>query len=652
MSRFYITTPIYYVNDEAHLGHAYTTTMADVLTRFHQLFGDETFFLTGTDEHGLKVQQAAQKRGISPQQHADELAPRFAHLWEKMNIHPDDFVRTTEHRHKKVVQEVLQRIYDLGQIYADTYAGWYEISEERFLTEKEMEAKGYTAASPEVQRIEEKNYFFKMSAYQDWLIQHIEQNPEFIMPEGRRREILGFLRQPLGDLCISRPKSRLSWGIELPFDNDYVTYVWFDALLNYISVHLDRGGDDELAKWWPHSHNLIGKDILMTHAIYWPTILKAAGYAPPKSLIAHGWWMIDSGKMSKSKGNVVKPLELMDKYGVDAFRYFLVRDMSLGQDSNFSEKALVERLNSDLANDFGNLLNRTHKLVARYFDGVIPAPAELGPLEQELKELGEKTIASVKQQVLEFKLHSALEDVLQLVRRANKYMEETAPWKLVKTDPAATGTVLWHVLEIFRLAASLLSPVIPGKIANLLHQLGLDADALRLEWGVLPAGVQTRAAEVLFPRQEYLEASDTDKESKENKMEASNPVKTEAAPPAAAAQPAPAEAEPDNLIGIEDFAKVQLRVAQVLEAERVPKTDKLLRLIVDLGDEKRQIVAGVAAWYEPEQLIGKQIVVVANLKPVKLRGIESHGMLLAAKSEGKLSVITPLGEVATGASVG
>lgn len=651
MSRFYITTPIYYVNDEAHLGHAYTTTMADVLTRFHQLFGDETFFLTGTDEHGLKVQQAAQKRGISPQQHADELAPRFAHLWEKMNIHPDDFIRTTEHRHKKVVQEVLQRIYDLGEIYADTYAGWYEISEERFLTEKEMEAKGYTAESPEVQRIEEKNYFFKMSAYQDWLIQHIEQNPEFIMPEGRRREILGFLRQPLGDLCISRPKSRLSWGIELPFDNDYVTYVWFDALLNYISVHLDRGGDAELAKWWPHSHHLIGKDILMTHAIYWPTMLKAAGYAPPKSLIAHGWWMIDSGKMSKSKGNVVKPLELMDKYGVDAFRYFLVRDMSLGQDSNFSEKALVERLNSDLANDFGNLLNRTHKLVARYFDGVIPAPAELGPLEQELKELGEKTLASVKRQVLEFKLHSALEDVLQLVRRANKYLEETAPWKLVKTDPAATGTVLWHVLEIFRLAASLLSPVIPGKIANLLHQLGLDADALQLEWGALPSGVKTREAEVLFPRQEYLESTDTDKESKENTMEASNPaeIKTAATQPAAAAQPA--EAEPDNLIGIEDFAKVQLRVAQVLEAERVPKTDKLLRLIVDLGDEKRQIVAGVAAWYEPEQLIGKQIVVVANLKPVKLRGIESHGMLLAAKSEGKLSVLTPLGEVATGASI-
>lgn len=640
MSRFYITTPIYYVNDEAHLGHAYTTTMADVLTRYHQLLGDETFFLTGTDEHGLKVQQAAARRGITPQAHADELAPRFAQLWEKLNIHPDDFVRTTEHRHKKVVQEVLQRIYDLGEIYSDTYGGYYEVSEERFLTEKEMEDKGYTAESPEVQYIEEKNYFFKMSQYQEWLIAHINSHPEFILPEGRRNEILGFLRQPLGDLCISRPKSRLSWGVELPFDTNYVTYVWFDALLNYISVHLDRGGDNELAKWWPESHHLIGKDILMTHAIYWPTMLKAAGFPPPKSLIAHGWWTIDAAKMSKSKGNVVKPLELMDKYGVDAFRYFLVRDMTLGLDSNFSEKALIERLNSDLANDFGNLLNRTHKLVARYFNGVIPPATEAGPLEAELQALGERTIAGVKAHVLDFRLHAAVEEVLQLVRRANKYMEETAPWKLAKTDLGATGSILWHVLEIFRLAASLLAPVIPGKMANLLHQLGLDESHLQLAWGVLPAGVQTREAEVLFPRQEYpIETEQT--------METPVTASPESPSPAAGED----AVNTVSLIGIEDFAKVQLRVAQVVEAERVPKTDKLLRLVVDLGDEKRQIVAGVAAWYEPETLLGKQIVIVANLKPVKLRGIESHGMLLAAKSEGKLSVLTPLGDVATGAAI-
>ncbi|MGV3526479.1 MAG: methionine--tRNA ligase [Candidatus Sericytochromatia bacterium] len=644
---FYVTTPIYYVNDEAHIGHAYTSTLADVLNRYHRLFGETTYFLTGTDEHGQKVEQAAAKRGISPQQHADELAPRFAQLWEQMNIQPDDFVRTTQARHTRVVQDVLQRIWDQGLIYADTYAGFYEVSEERFLTDKEMLEKGYTAESPEVVQIEEKNYFFKMSQYQDWLIQHIEQNPHFIRPEGRRKEILGFLRQPLNDLCISRPKSRMSWGIDLPFDTDYVTYVWFDALLNYISVHLDRGGEAELQKWWPESHHLIGKDILMTHAIYWPTMLRAAGYEPPKSLIAHGWWLLDSSKMSKSKGNVVKPLALMERYGVDAFRYFLVRDMALGQDSNFSEKALVERLNSDLANDFGNLLNRTLKLLNTYFDGVIPTPGEKGELEQELQQLGEATLRDVVAQVRDFSLHTALETIQQLVRRANKYMEQTAPWKLAKSDLAAAGTVLWHVLEIFRLAATLLSPVIPGKTEALLRQLGLGPEALQLAWGVLPPGTQTQTPEVLFPRQEYIE--------KEPPMETETP--TPQIPPAVSvpeAPAAPAADAPENvaLIGIEDFTKVQLRIAQVLEAERVPKTDKLLRLVVSLGDEQRQIVAGVAAWYEPEALIGKQIVIVANLKPVKLRGIESHGMLLAAKSEGKLSVITPLGDVDTGASVG
>lgn len=649
MSRFYVTTPIYYVNDEAHIGHAYTTTLADVLTRFHRMLGDETYFLTGTDEHGQKVQQAAEKRGISPQQHADELAPRFAQLWEKMNIHPDDFVRTTQPRHIQVVQRILQEIYDKGLIYDATYQGFYEVSEERFLTEKEMLEKGYTAESPEVAHIEEKNYFFKMSQYQDWLIEHIESHPEFIRPEGRRKEILGFLKQPLGDLCISRPKSRLSWGIELPFDTEYVTYVWFDALINYISVHLDNGGEAELAKWWSDSYHLIGKDILMTHAIYWPTMLKAAGYEPPKTMLAHGWWLIDSAKMSKSKGNVVKPLDLMDRYGVDAFRYFLVRDMSLGQDSNFSEKALVDRMNTDLANDFGNLLNRTHKLLAKFFDGVIPAPADGGELEAELKALGEKTIQVVRENILDFRLHTALEEIMQLVRRANKYMEQTEPWKLAKTDLTATGTVLWHVLEIFRLAATLLSPVIPGKMESLLYQLGLEPEHLKLEWGVLPAGTQTREAQVLFPRHEYIESEKTMENTLQTEEKPAAAVVAEA--PKAEAAPAASEAPENVLIGIEDFAKVQLRVAEVLEAERVPKTDKLLRLVVSLGEEKRQIVAGVAAWYEPEQLIGKQIVVVANLKPVKLRGIESHGMLLAAKSEGKLSVLTPLGEVATGASI-
>jgi len=646
--RFYVTTPIYYVNAEAHIGHAYTTTLADVLTRYHRLFGAETFFLTGTDEHGQKVQQAAQARGISPQAHCDDMAPHFAQLWEKLNIHPDDFVRTTQPRHTAIVRDVLQQIWDKGLIYSALYTGFYEPSEERFLTDKEMEEKGYNADSPEVVHIEEKNYFFKMSQYQDWLITHIETHPEFIQPEGRRKEILGFLKQPLGDLCISRPKSRLNWGIELPFDKDYVTYVWFDALLNYISVPLDRGGQAELQKWWPEAVHLIGKDILTTHAVYWPTMLKAAGYEPFKSLIAHGWWLIDNAKMSKSKGNVVNPLSLMDKYGVDAFRYFLIRDMSLGQDSNFSEKALVERLNSDLANDFGNLLNRTLKLLNKYFAGVIPAPGPAGELEQELEALGRQTLAQVPAHVKAFKLHSALEETLQLVRRANKYLEQTAPWKLAQRDLAATGTVLWHVLEIFRVAATLLAPVIPGKVDALLHQLGLSPQDLNLTWGSLPSGTQTREAEVLFPRQEYIEETEAKMSNETENAVLTAPAIPQPAPPTATPE---VKTEPDNLIEIQDFAKVQLRVAEVLEAERIPKTDKLLRLVVSLGDEKRQIVAGIAAYYEPESLIGRQIVMVANLKPVKLRGVESHGMLLAAKSGESLSVLTPLGPVPTGASI-
>jgi methionyl-tRNA synthetase len=450
---------------------------------------------------------------------------------------------------------------------------------------------------------------------------------------------LGFLRQPLGDLCISRPKARLSWGIELPFDADYVTYVWFDALLNYVSVHLDAGGEAQLQKWWPHSVHLIGKDILTTHAVYWPTMLKAAGMEPPKTILAHGWWLLDSAKMSKSKGNVVKPLALMDKYGVDAFRYFLMREMALGSDSNFSEKAFVERLNTDLANDFGNLLNRTLKLLNNFFQGVIPAPAEKGALEGELEALGQETLTKVKGLVLDYKLHAAIEETLQLVRRANKYMEQTEPWKVGKSDSARAGTILWHVLEVFRLAAALLSPVIPGKIDDLLDQLGLERSHLALAWGALPPGIQTRAARVLFPRQEYLEEP----------METPTVAPVEAAPAAPVAPVTPEVAT--EMIGIDDFKKVELKVATVVEAERIPKADKLLKLIVDLGTEKRQIVSGIAAYYEPEALIGKQVVVVTNLKPVKLRGVESFGMILAAKTDSEFSLVSPLTPVGAGAGV-
>ena len=637
---FYITTPIYYANGEPHIGHAYTNTLADVSARFHRLYGEDTFFLTGLDEHGQKVEQAAALRGITPQQHCDEMLTKFQNLWNRLDIQPDDFLRTTEPRHKKVVQEVLQKLWDAGHIYADTYSGWYELSEERFLTDKEMEEKGYTADSPEVTQIEEKNYFFKMSEHHDWLLQHIENNPEFIQPEGRRKEMLGFLKQPLGDLCISRPKSRLSWGIDLPFDEDYVTYVWFDALLNYISAPLSHGGVENLNKLWPQVTHLLGKDILMTHAIYWPTMLHAAGYDAPQRLITHGWWMVDNAKMSKSKGNSIDPLAMIEKYGADAFRYVLMREMTLGLDSDFSEKAFVLRLNTDLANDFGNLLNRTLNLLKKYFDGVVPEPTVVGEAEQAIEALAAKTLADTEALVRDFKMNQALDTILQLVRHANKYINDEAPWSVAKTDLPRAGTVLYYVLEVFRLAATLLSPVIPGKMTSLLNQLGLDAQDLKLAWGVLPPGTQTQKPEVLFPRQEYIE--------KETPME--NVVEnTEKKAEAPAAEAAPVVEE--NFIGIEDFAKVELKVAEVVEAERVPKTDKLLRLIVKIGEEQRQIVAGIAAFYEPEKLIGQQVVVITNLKPVKLRGVESRGMILAAKSGDQLSVLTPLNEVATGASI-
>lgn len=661
---FYITTPIYYANGEPHIGHAYTNTLADVSARYHRLYGEETFFLTGIDEHGQKVEQAAALRNITPLQHCDEMVEKFKNLWARLDIQPDDFLRTTEPRHQKVVQQVLQQLWDSGQIYSDTYSGWYELSEERFLTDKEMEEKGYTKDSPEISQIEEKNYFFKMSTHQDWLLNHIEQHPEFIQPEGRRKEMLGFLKQPLGDLCISRPKSRLSWGIELPFDKDYVTYVWFDALLNYISAPLSHGGPEHLQTLWPQVTHLLGKDILMTHAIYWPTMLHAAGYAPPKKLIAHGWWMVNNAKMSKSKGNSIDPLDMIEKYGADAFRYVLMREMTLGLDSDFSEKSFVLRLNTDLANDFGNLLNRTLNLLNKYFEGVVPEPTVVGEAELAIEALALKTLKDTEALVRDFKMNQALDTVLQLVRHANKYINDEAPWATAKTDLPRAGTVLYYVLEVFRLAATLLSPVIPGKMASLLAQLGLNAQDLKLAWGTLAPGTQTQKPEVLFPRQEYIEKENTMENPTGNPTEtAVNPVSTpaekvngaaEATSPEAAkdaTKDAAQEAPQETFIGIEDFAKVELKVAEVVEAERVPKTDKLLRLIVKIGEEQRQIVAGIAAFYEPEALIGKQVVVVTNLKPVKLRGIESRGMILAAKSGELLSVLTPLNEVATGAQI-
>ena len=491
---FYLTTPIYYVNDKPHIGHAYTTILADVLARYHRNAGRETFFLTGLDEHGQKVQQAAKDRGIEPQQHCDEMAPRFIDLWEKLHISYDDFIRTTENRHKKIVQMFLQKVYDAGDIYEDEYEGLYSVSEERFITEKEAESDEFR----DIKKLKEKNYFFKMGKYQDALIDHIKSNPKFIQPEHRKNEILGFLRQPLNDLCVSRPKSRLNWGIELPFDKEYVTYVWFDALINYITAPGFGKDHESFDKWWPVSYHLIGKDILTTHAVYWPTMLMSANIELPQSIFAHGWWLMGESKMSKSIGNVINPMDLIDDYGVDPVRYYLMREMVLGQDSNFTMESFIQRYNSDLANDFGNLLSRISTLMKKNYDGRIPDPGELSEAELRIKTKGESLCGTVNGMIKNMRLNEAIENTMQYIRSVNKYMEENAPWKLVKEDKSAAGKILYTAGEALRLGAVLLSPVMPNRTAILLD--ALNAPGVDLSWGGLQPGETLKDHEPLFPR--------------------------------------------------------------------------------------------------------------------------------------------------------
>jgi len=498
--KFYVTTPIYYVNDQPHIGHAYTTILADVLARYHRALDEEVFFLTGLDEHGQKVQQAAVKRGMEPQAHCDDLAPRFTQLWETLEIQYDDFVRTTEERHKKIVQKILQDVYDAGDIYIDEYEGWYSVSEERFITETEKESGEFR----DVKKLKEKNYFFKMSQYQDQLIQYINEHPEFIQPEHRKNEVLGFLRQPLSDLCISRPKSRLSWGIDLPFDQDYVTYVWFDALINYISIPGYGSNEKNFKKWWPADIHLIGKDILTTHAVYWPTMLFSMGIDLPKTIFAHGWWLTGESKMSKSLGNVINPLDLINEYGVDSVRYYLMSEMVLGQDANFTMESFIKRYNSDLANDFGNLLNRVSGLIGKYFKGQVPDPGEMTEAEQLVEQRTENLRKNTKKLILNFKMNEAIGETLQLVRSVNKYLETQAPWKVAQEDLKAAGRILYTAMEALRVSAVHLTPVMPEKTAQVLRVLG--AEDSNASWGGLKAGTQLKTHEALFPRIELEKA--------------------------------------------------------------------------------------------------------------------------------------------------
>lgn len=609
---YFITTPIYYVNDKPHIGHAYTTILADVLARFHRNAGEDTFFLTGLDEHGLNIQRTADKRGVTPQQHCDEMAPRFINLWEKLHIKYDDFIRTTETRHERVVQSILQSVYDKGDIYFDEYTGLYCVGCERFYTEKELVDGKCPQHNRPLETITDKNYFFKMSKYQQQLIDYINDNPDFIQPKHRKNEILGFLRQPLDDLCISRPKSRLEWGIEIPFDNEYVTYVWFDALINYITAPGYSSDDESFHKWWPAFH-LIGKDILMTHAIYWPTMLFSAGIQLPKTIFAHGWWLSGESKMSKSLGNVINPLDLIDEYGVDPLRYYLMREMVLGQDSSFTPESFIKRYNSDLANDFGNLFSRVSTLINKNFDGIIPPQGDLTETERLVIQDSANVVKTVNGFIDKMRINEAIEEILQFVRSINRYMEVHAPWKLVRTDIEAAQRVLYTAAESLRISALLLKPVMPNRTNIILNVLSSKGN--QLDWGGLESGTKLQKHDPLFPRIKIVDEKQPEISSK----------KIETA---------------ENVISFEDFKKVALQTAKVLEAEKVDGADRLLKLQVEIGNSKRQIVAGIAAHYKPEELSGKMIVVVTNLEPTTIRGIKSNGMLLAAKKGKELTLVT------------
>ncbi len=639
--RFYITTPIYYVNAEPHIGHAYTTIVADVLNRFYRLMGYETYFLTGTDEHGDKIVQAAEAAGTDPKSYADRISAMFRETWPKLNISHNDFIRTTEARHVRVVQDILQKVYDKGDIYFDTYRGRYCVGCERFITDRELVDGKCPDHDKEPVEREEANYFFRMSAYQDWLIDHIEKNPDFIRPERYKNEVLAFLREPLEDLCISRPRERLSWGIPLPFDDRFVTYVWFDALINYVSA-LGYPNGELFQKFWPVAQHLIAKDILKPHGIYWPTMLKAAGIPPYRHLNVHGYWKINEGKMSKSRGTVVRPLDLAPTYGLDAFRYFLLREMVFGLDANFSEEALVQRLNADLANDLGNLFSRTLAMTARYFAGSVPPWGDPEEAEDtELRRLLEQAVDLYREEIPQLAFHKALMAVWEVINAANKYIDRTAPWDLAK-EASRRGRlqrVIRTLLELNKTVAVLITPFMPETAEKMLSRLGIGRKALEVcldreaAWGSLVEGTAVEKGEALFPRVDVKKAA-AHEEAPSKKPESAS-VTASAKKDTAVSQ---TEGQ-DGLIGIEEFQKLDLRVGTVLAAQRVPKSKKLVQLTVDLG-EKRQVVAGIGEHYAPEDLVGKTVILVANLKPARLMGVESQGMILAAHDPQGLRLIT------------
>lgn len=639
---YYITTPIYYPSTNLHIGNTYTTVAADAIARFKRLTGNEVMFLTGTDEHGQKIERIANEKGITPKEHVDEIVAGIKDLWKMMNISYDKFIRTTDDYHVKAVQEIFKKLYDQGDIYKDSYEGLYCTPCESFWTETQLVNGNCPDCGRPVEKAKEEAYFFKMSKYADRLIQYIEEHPDFIQPESRKNEMLNnFLRPGLQDLCVSR--TSFTWGIPVSFDEKHVIYVWIDALSNYITA-LGYGQENQelYKKFWPADVHLIGKDILRFHTIYWPIMLMALGLELPKQVFGHGWLLVDGGKMSKSKGNVVDPVVLVNMFGADAVRYYLLREIPFGSDGLFNNEIFIKKVNTDLANDLGNLLSRTIAMVYKYFDGVIQAPTCKEAIDDELINLALSTPGKVEASIDALKIPEALESIWTLISRANKYIDETTPWILAKDEEKKErlGTVLYNLLETLRFVSIMISPFLTETSVKINAQLNTKVttwESLK-EFNGTVAGDKVVKGDVIFPR--------IDVEEKLAELEALKPAPVKPANEELVKNPIKEE------ITIDDFDKIDLRVVKVLECEPVKKAKKLLKLKVDLGGEERQVISGIAQYYKPEELVGKYVVLVANLKPVKLRGELSQGMILAAapSDDSELLLVNP-GEMLTGSQV-